>query len=258
MLKLLKFELIRKRTVFLVACIMVLLGEAYALFKYFQLDETVRYFANDDIFAVFISLLAVGFGILYLVDIVTLLRQDMFKQEGYMLFMTPFNGYQILGSKVIFALIEGFFIAVIYLVLMFANAKIMDISGFEFSFGFNSDEIWLIIKGLIVGVLGLVEFALTIFLSFALFKSIFTDVRFKGAITFGIFVGINFIKGQIFGLVVNLAGKSLDMVNASHFSSVEVISNIHMAMNMSIVYVLVMSVILFGMTGYLLENKINL
>ena len=114
MLKLLKFELIRKRTVFLVACIMVLLGEAYALFKYFQLDETVRYFANDDIFAVFISLLAAGFGILYLVDIITLLRQDMFKQEGYMLFMTPFNGYQILGSKVIFALVEGFFIAIIY------------------------------------------------------------------------------------------------------------------------------------------------
>ena len=260
MLKLLKFEFIRKKTVFLVATLMVILGEAYALFRYFQLDESMKYFSNDAIFAVFITFLTFGFGILYLVDIITLLRQDMFKQEGYMLFMTPFNGYQILGSKVIFALCEGFFIGLIYLILAMVNGKIMGVTDFGFILEFGNleaTELWMLSKGIIVGILSIIEFALTIFLSFALFKSIFTDVRFKGAITFGIFIIIIFIKSQILNLVTRLVGNELDIFGASmdHATS---ISHIHTVMNISMVYVLVMSALLFAMTGYLLENKINL
>ncbi|GAU77031.1 hypothetical protein [Fusibacter sp. 3D3] len=260
MLKLLKFEFTRKKTVFLVACLMVILGEAYALFKYYQMDESMRYFANNEIFGIFVAFLTFGFGMLYLVDIITLLRQDMFKQEGYMLFMTPFNGYQILGSKVIFALCEGFFIGLIYLAIVVANGKIMGVTDFGFIYEFgnlDANEIWMVIKGILVGILSIVEFALTIFLSFALFKSIFTDVRFKGAITFGIFIGIILIKGQVLNLVTSLVGNSMDLFNAS-ISHVNYVSNIHMALNISMGYVLVMSALLFAMTGYLLEHKINL
>lgn len=260
MLKLLKFEFLRKKTVFLVACLMLLLGELFTVFRYFQIDESVRYFENGNMYAIFGAFLTFGFAILYLIDIITLLRQDMFKQEGYMLFMTPFNGYQILGSKVVFALFEGFFIGLIYLLIMFGNAKIMNLTDFRFIFefgGLDASEIWIMIKGLILAILSIVEFALTIFLSFALFKSIFTDVRFKGAITFGIFVAINYIKIKISDLVSNLTGSSTDMFYASS-SNVMLNSNIHMTLNVGIIYVLVMSAILFAMTGYLLENKINL
>ncbi|MBF4693609.1 hypothetical protein [Fusibacter ferrireducens] len=260
MLKLLKFEFLRKKTVFLVACIMILLGEAFAVFRYFQIDESVRYFENGNIFALFGGFLAFLFMILYLIDIITLLRQDMFKQEGYMLFMTPFNGYQILGAKVLFALLEGFFIGLIYLLFIFGNAKIMNLTDFEFIFdlgGLDANEIWIIIKILVLGIFSVIDFALTIFLSFALFKSIFTDVRFKGPITFGIFIVINYFKIKISDLVSSLTGNGSAMFYATT-NDIVFNSNLHLSLNIGIVYSLVMSALLFAVTGYLLENRINL
>ncbi len=258
MLKLLKFELFRKKTVFLVAALIVLLGQAYTIFKYFQLDVAYRRFESDTVFAIFASFLAVGFAILYLVDIITLLRQDMFKQEGYMLFMTPFNGYQILGAKVLFALIEGAVIAFIYFAIVLLNAKIMGMLDFKITWDFNFQESLLLLKILMFAVLAIMEFALTIFLSFALFKSIFTNVRFKGAITFGIFIVINLIKEQLFNLVADIVGKNLDMHYGYYHTDAEILTAISPAVNIGILYVLVMSAVLFIGTGYLLENKINL
>ena len=257
MLKLIKFEFSRKKTAFAVAGILTLLGQLYALYRFYKLDETVRQVFSDDIFGIFVGFLLMAFGILYFIDIITLFRNDLFKQEGYMLFMTPHNGYKLLGAKLIFALLEGLFIALIYAAIVYLNANIMHMGPIDFSFdGITGDIIFTGLKGLFLGVFMIVEFALTVYISFALFKSLFNNVRFKGLITFAIFLGINFVKSSVFNMISRWINPQTFQIFEADFNSV--IEVVNKAMNYGLVATVISAVILFIGTGYLLENRINL
>ena len=257
MLKLIKFEIMRKKMVFLIAGALTVLGQLFAMFQYYKLDETVRNYAGEEIFTIFMSFTIFGFGLLYFIDLILLIKDDLFKQEGYMLFMTPHNGYKILGSKLIFALLEGFVIAVVYLALAYLNVNMMGMGPIDFRMPeFDVAWIELIVKGLFLGVIMLIEFALTVYLSFALFKSLFTNARFKGLITFGIFIVINMVKGQIVELIGKVFGRSFESIHLN--ASGAMLEAANSAMTLGIGATLVSAIILFFATGYLLENRINL
>jgi len=257
MLNLVKFEFARKKTTFAVAAALTVIGQLFVLFKFFQLDELSRKAAGDEIFGIFLGVIMVGFGILYFIDIIFLFRNDLFKQEGYMLFMTPHNGYKILGSKLIFGLLEGLAIATLYLGLLFLNLKVMLGVPIDFEMiGINGVIILTGIKGLILGVFMLIEFALTVYLSFALFKSLFNNTRFKGLITFVIFVVINIVKSKIVEVIANLLGNNFSNVQIN--TSDAMLETINTAMNYGLIATLLSAVVLFIGTGYLLENRINL
>lgn len=257
MLKLIKFEFIRKKMLFAIAIALVIIGQVYALFKYFDIEAPVRAYIGQEVFAVYVSIVLVVMAILYLIDIILLFRNDLFKQEGYMLFMTPNSGYKILGAKLIFALLEGVAIAAFYLLLVYFNLKMMklDVINFEF-FKISTDEWMVIVKGLLLGVFVLLEFALTVYLSFALFKSIFSNVRFKGLITFFIFIAINVFKSKIMGVVGDVINRSQEVIQVS--SSYFPIEQVNQALNYGLIATMVSAVLLFVGTGYLLENRINL
>jgi len=102
----------------------------------------------------------------------------------------------------------------------------------------------------------LIEFALTVYLSFALFKSLFTNARFKGLITFGIFIVINMVKGQIVELIGKVFGRSFESIHLN--ASGAMLEAANSAMTLGIGATLVSAIILFFATGYLLENRINL
>lgn len=257
MLKLIKFEFLRKRMMFAVSIALVLIGQVYAIYKFFGIEAPVRAIIGQEVFAVYILIVLVAMAILYLIDIIFLFRNDLFKQEGYMLFMTPNSGYKILGAKLIFALIEGVAIVAFYLLLVFFNLKMMklDVINFEF-FRISSEDLVLMIKGLLLGVFVLMEFALTVYLSFALFKSIFNNIRFKGLITFFIFIAINVFKSQIMGVISDVINRSPEAIHIS--SSYFPVEMVNQALNYGLAATFVSAVILFMGTGYLLENRINL
>lgn len=257
MLKLIKFEFLRKRMVFAIAAVLTILGQIYALFQYYKLDGDVRTYLGGEIFGLFIGLVLVGFAILYFIDIIFLFREDLFKHEGYMLFMTPVSGYGILGAKLIFALLEGLAIAAIYLILFLLNYNLMHAGIFSFSIA-DVDRLILFtsVKALFFGLLVLIEFALTVYLSFALFKSLFNNTRMKGLITFGIFVGVNIVKSRTVGLFGDLFGFNIETVHMSSTNLALEAANV--AINYGIVATIISAVLIFAGTGYLLENKINL
>ena len=257
MFKLVKFEFLRKRMTFAIAGGLAVLAQLYALYQYFKLDTGVRQYLGGDIFGVFMGLTLFGLAIVYFIDIILLFKDDLFKQEGYMLFMTPVNGYGILGSKLVFALLEGLVIAMFYVLLFVLNFNIMHVGNFSLSLA-DIDTVFITtsLKALTLGVLGLVEFALTVYLSFALFKSLFNNTRMKGLITFAIFIGVNIVKSNIVSMVGNLIGANFETV---HISSVNMaVESVNIAINYGLVALLVSAIILFIGTGYLLENKINL
>ncbi len=81
-------------------------------------------------------------------------------------------------------------------------------------------------------------------------------MRFKGLITFGIFLGINFIKSSVFNMVSRWINPQTFQILESDFNSV--IEVVNKAMNYGLVATVISAVILFIGTGYLLENRINL
>lgn len=257
MLKLIKFEFLRKKMIFAVSIALVLIGQIYAIYKYYNIEAPVRSIIGQEVFAVYISVVLVAIAILYLIDIIFLFRNDLFKQEGYMLFMTPNSGYKILGAKLIFALIEGIAIVAFYILLVYLNLKMMKMGTIDLRFiQLSGDELAVLIKGLLLGVFVIMEFALTVYLSFALFKSVFNNVRFKGLITFVIFIGIIFFKSKIMGVISDVIYKAPEVVHVStDFFPIEAVNQ---AMNYGLVATFVSAVILFLGTGYLLENRINL
>lgn len=257
MLKLIKFEFLRKRMMLAIAGGLVILGQIYALFQYYRLEDGIKQYLGSEIFGVFIGLVLFGFAILYFIDIVFLFREDLFKQEGYMLFMTPISGYGILGAKLIFALLEGLAIATVYALLFLINFNLMHVGSLGFSLaGIDSEIIVIGIKMLLLGIVGIMEFALTVYLSFALFKSLFNNTRMKGLITFGIFIGVNLIKSKVITAIGQLIGSGYDEMYMS--STGVIVDALSTALNYGIVATLVSAVLIFIGTGYLLENKINL
>lgn len=115
MIQLLKFEFLRKRTMFLAALVLTIIGQLYVGYRFLKIDASIRGFYGEHIVLTYMGILLFAFALLYFIDIVTLFKNDLFKQEGYMLFMTPNSGYKILGSKLLFALIEGIGIAFVYI-----------------------------------------------------------------------------------------------------------------------------------------------
>lgn len=257
MLKLIKFEFSRKKTMYLISLVLLVIAEAFALFKYFELGGNVRDFIGDDIFGIYSGILLVSFSLLYLIDIIFLFREDLFKQEGYMLFMTPNSGYKLLSSKLLFALLEGIMIFGIYFVVLLVNIKIMDIGSINFIVDqFTMKETWVVIKMLMTIMFGLMQFALIVYLSFALFKSLFSNQRFKGLITFGIFLVINYGIVKIQQVILKILPFESEMKTI--FNENSTIDAVSIALNNGLLMGAISVVLLFIGTGYLLENKINL
>lgn len=261
MLKLLKFEFQRKKMVFAVALILTFLAQIYSVYKVVSLEPGFRMHYGEEILGVFSGVLFVAAGLLFLIDIITLFRQDLFKQEGYMLFMTPNSGYKILGSKLIFALLEGLIIGVLYTAIVLFNIFIFNKLGtkvyLDLQIGLLTFEQMLTIgKVIFAGVLTLTEFAVTVYFSFAVFKSLFNSSRFKGVITFIIYVVINFLKLKVVGFTFEIYENSSRFqnmyLNASDFSMFNYVLNHY------ILLMVAFTMLFFFGTGYLLEKKINL
>ncbi len=260
MLKLIGFEFKRKRMLFLIALVLTVLGQMFALYKYFEIDERLRSFYGGEIIGIFLLLVGLAFAIVYFIDVITLFRGDLFKQSGYMLFLTPNSGYKLLGAKLIFALLEGLSIACVYMMIVVLNVWLVP----EFVFDFEmireittlvtGEQIYIAVKGLLLTVLTLIEFALTVYLAFALFKSLFTNTRFKGVMTFGIFIGILIAKSQIMSFISYITQSAF----STTLDGLSMVESIHFVLNFGIVGTLISALILFFGTGYLLEKRINL
>ena len=257
MLKLIKFEFSRKKTMYLVAAILLVIAQAFVLYKYLELGSHVRDEFGLDIFGAYAGILMVAFSILYLIDIIFLFREDLFKQEGYMLFMTPNSGYKLLGAKLLFALLEGVLIFGVYSVIILSNIKFMNVDVINFVFkNLSTKEFWIMAKGLFAIILMIMQFSLVVYLSFALFKSIFSNTRFKGLITFGIFIVLNIAISKIQELL------SYILPFESRFNVIfnenSTMDAVNISLNNGVFMSVVSVIILFIGTGYLLEKKINL
>ncbi len=100
MMKLMKYELLRRKSLLIGGVLAILIIEGATLFSLYK-------GGNWDILAIFLTILLVVGGLLgTFLDAVIRLYSDFKQKHGYMLFMTPQSGYRIIWCKTLFAVLE--------------------------------------------------------------------------------------------------------------------------------------------------------
>lgn len=254
MLNLIKYEFIKKSRLLLITAVASLAANILLILN------------NESGSILFISLFPIVVGILYTVDILKMYSDDLNKKFGYMLFMTPNSGYKIIVSKLFTAVIEGFAILFTYFIYILINGsyiiyksgnmiKINEIivvvnkliSG---NFGLNLGHIFMF---LITALLFLISFLTTAYTAMTIRKSIFSEIKFGGALSFLIFLLLNWllstISSELFDLLPTYYSSFASYPTASELVYILLPINI-----VSIVQIIVLTLC----SGYLLEHKINL
>lgn len=258
MLNLIKYEFIRKYK-------LILMTLASAVI--FNLIAVIKGGAGGS--SVFLAFFPFAMIFLYTGDVIKMYSEDLNKKVGYMLFMTPNSGYKIIVSKVLTAVLEGFSILLLYFIFIFINGiyiifanevsinynEVLDAINMFLngSFGFNLGHIFVL---LIAFVLFIISFILTAYTAITIRKSIFSEIKFGGFLSFVIFIALNTFSSYAFSKILNLFSPYYDsFVNLESRISVAELTAVLMPV---IILFIVESAILTMGSGYLLEKKINL
>ncbi|MGD9567701.1 MAG: hypothetical protein AB7V48_05180 [Sedimentibacter sp.] len=217
--------------------------------------------------ALFLILFPIVISVFYIVDILKMYSDDLNKKAGYMLFMTPNSGYKIIVSKILTAVIEGLSILFLYFIFILINGayliytvgdtidfnEIINVinSLLSGNFGFNLMHLFMI---MLTGLLILISFLTTAYTAMTIRKSIFSEIKFGGALSFIIFILLNWAISYVSSEVFNILTPYYDSFTMSQPTATELIY-IMLPVN---IWSIAQSTILTLCSGYLLENKINL
>ena len=242
MLKLIKYELIKQKTSkVIIGAILALLEVAFLAGMLLGKEEIMVIATGMLTFLASVTFVIVG-----LEEIITYYH-DLRDKSGYMLFMTPYNVYEIMGSKIL----TGFFsiaaAAIIFGIIGFADitmvcAKYGELqtlfdqmkSLFRFTLQVNVDGmliVWSIIQ-VVFSWVGMVTLCITIF----------SGMRCKGLISFVIYCVLNIAVSAVVVQILNWT----DMASANGMMAVFSIVDILFA---GACYVA---------TGYILNKELSL
>lgn len=256
MLNLIKYELIRKYKLFLITIFSSLGLNLYLLTK-----------GASGSF-MFLGLFPVVIAVLYIVDIIKMYGDDLNFKTGYMLFMTPNSGYKIIVSKLITAVLEGLIVLGLYFIIVLTNgayiiyrtgadiniSEILQIINHHFidTLGFSLYHIFLF---LLTAVIFIIAFLTTVYAAMTIRKSIFSEIKFGGILSFIIFLFINWIISRISLEFYKLINSDNTIIYYASSITPEQFINILLPIN---IFSIAQSIVLTIFSGYLLENKINL
>jgi len=259
MLNLIKYEFIRKYRLISMILITILAINLFLL---------TRGVGGSMLFLVLSPIVLYVF---YLADIIRTYSDDLNKKTGYMLFMTPNSGYKIISSKLLTAVIEGFALLLVYFILILINGTYIIISkGNEIdysqiikavdnllsgSLGFNLGHVLVF---LLAALAFLIAFITTVYTAMTIRKSIFSEIKFGGLFSFIIFLLINWVLSFLSSKFYDIITPYYDTVD--NISSTGRVSAGGLAMILlpMIAVLIIQAVALTGISGYLLEKKINL
>lgn len=205
MMKLMKYELLRRKSLLLGTAISILFAEGIVIYSLYR-------GGNWNVLVIVLTVLIGGVGILLpFFDTVTRLFSDFKQKHGYMLFLTPQNGYRIIWSKTLFGILEILVATVLIAGCFVLSATVADhlnngvVTNFIASLEINI--------GTLIGTAGLGFFQLLAQLSIAVLAVVVSRVMVKGtsynwlialAMYFALAIAVNTVDSALllaFGVV---------------------------------------------------------
>lgn len=215
---------------------------------------------KEDLCALGLGGIAVmGFGVMFYLsfEILTTYSKDLKTKQSYMLFLVPRNMFQVVGAKMITAVLQifvggavfaGVFIGDLF-ILCSVKGKVQEGIDLlkDLFWAFTGTEIRMqetIYLAVMILVLWL-EFTLMAMLAITLSTTLFANKKYKGVVSFVIYLGLEWILGKVAGLVVKtgfLEGEYL-LVNTEAWAFIGV-------------YMVAIIAAFFG-TSLLLDKKVS-
>lgn len=235
MIKLLKFELFKKWKMSLGVLVGYFLIYGVALMKF--KSEGLMSIEQMPLQLVFFIILASALGFAAFVGAINILRVEVKQSSRDLYFSIPLTAYTKIGSKLIFSLIEmsvasviGFYTCVKALESLTGFAVLKELLK-TWSDVPLQEMILFFFSQLVASALIL----LIIYLSFAIFRSFFSQVRFGGFITVIIYVALMYVHIRYIFPVIDIDNGSL--VNAGILTAY--------------------TAFIFGLVGFLFEKKVS-
>lgn len=235
MIKLLKFEIIKKWKLSLGVLIGYFLIYFGAIIKF--KSEGLVSFEQMPLQLVFFIILASTLGMAAFISGINSLRVEVKQSSRDLYFSIPLTAYAKVGSKLIIALVEMGLATVIGI---FSCIKAMEqLTGFAVMKEFlkligehsTSEFILMIVSQIVAVALSL----LIIYLSFAIFRSFFSQVRFGGFITVIIYVVLMYLHTRyVFPLINSDSGDLVQVLLMTGYTA-----------------------FIFGLVGFLFEKKVS-
>lgn len=249
MLKLMKYEMIKQKTskIVLIA-LFVILEVVFLAGIFLNKEEYVGIAAGFLFFLAMITFVIVG-----LEEIVTYYH-DLKDKSGYMLFMTPYNVYTIMGSKILTGIVSIVVAAVLFVAVGLADVAIvfakygeieqffMGIQDFIKTYYELDINAMLVISTIVQIVFGWIGMLTSAFLAITLCTTIFSGMRGKALISFVLYCVINFV----YDFVVVQAANWID------------ISSVNVMMGYLGVLTVIFAGACYAATGYLLNKELSL
>ncbi len=247
MLKLLKFEMQRTWKTMLYT-ILGFLAINFALVLKFKSDG--GYNIDEMPFQVVIFIIiASAFAFAAVIAAINNLRIEVKKPSRDLYFSLPLSAYSKIGAKVIFSMTQLISSAVIATFVCLKSIEaITSMNLLKLFFDglkeLNPDEMFYAVSGSILFYLSAL---LVIYLSFAIFRSFFSQVKFGGFITVLIYIALNYIIFRLSAIGINSL-ENLAITDSSYYFYENILP-------MSIL--VVSNIVLFVLTAFLFENKVS-
>jgi len=224
MLKLLKYEFLRRRKVIAMTAAFMVLAEVIILLGINKRGALLG------VAIVLILLMVIGVTVLIFAEAIRSYSTDLNQKQGYMLFLTPNSGYKILGSKMIIngiTLLVFSTVTFLFMYLNFLYAKGLYFTNSTGEFKQIVDALGEIYGGAIPGPLAifllymvqLIEwfgYIMVAILAITLRKTLFAQSRHGGLLSFVVFIIVYGIMQTINFFILagyGLANKYMDGIN---------------------------------------------
>lgn len=187
---------------------------------------------------------------------IRMFTRELKENTGYLLFALPQGGYSILGEKLIVVLISLVLTSIVGMIFVIASSSLANIKLFN-GFGFGS------VLQIIGDLYQYISLIVIIYFIIAFTKMIMKGRRLSGLVEVAIFAAFGFLSYEIEKLIeavlpyrASIAGGS---INLQMSEQVKNVSYGNVSFNIaSGIFELIVTIVLFAVTAYILEKKIEL
>lgn len=191
-----------------------------------------------------------GMGLVLVLFIVHIRKMQklLFSEEGQFTFLTPLNGYEILGSKIIGSIIDVTLLLVLFGSIIIVNLNLNEHQFIDESLEFlkvTGVDFYKYIPNMILYIF--ISYTLTlvtIYLSMILVKTLFYNIKFKKILSFIVFLVVSKGNTLYFELVNNFSYDSIDKLGFDMIA-------------LSLVQMSIILLVWYGLSSYLLEKRVS-
>ncbi len=226
MFKLIKYEF--RKQAFSKLVILALVGLLQLVFFYGVIAS------NEDVIAMTMSLLALfSMGALFFLAFESILTysNDLKQKSSYMLFLTPNTSYSIVGAKVLTAgiqiilagiaffavfVLDGGILIAKYDVLAQVKKLLIQFMDQFFQLHIDISDTISVLTVIIMNWINTITLA---FFSITLSTTFLADKKYKGVVSFLIFIALNIVISKITNLIVGDSGITFNSISTTLFTA---------------------------------------